>query len=72
MSDVLPTRLGSNLVMKKAQIQLKVKAIEVPNDLLSAEKSSTFIVQAKGPIPVMKDIHPESFYHHNVHVKAVS
>ena len=42
--------------MTKAQIQLKVKAIEVPRDLLSAEKSSTFMVQANGPIPKQKEI----------------
>ena len=48
------TIFGSNLVTKNAQIQLKVKAIEVPKDLNSGENSSTFIVQAKGPIPVRK------------------
>ena len=46
------TKLGSNLVIRKAQVQLKVKAMEVPNDLLSGENSSTFRVQANGPRPV--------------------
>jgi hypothetical protein len=49
----LKTRFGSNLVTMKAQVQLKVKAMEVPNDLHSGENSSTFIVQAKGPIPTI-------------------
>ena len=48
------TRFGSNFVTRKAQIQLKVNAIEVPKDLHSGENSSTFIVQAKGPIPKVK------------------
>ena len=50
------TIFGSNLVTKNAQIQLKVKAMEVPKDLNSGENSSTFIVQAKGPIPIRKKI----------------
>ena len=43
---------------RKAQIQLKVKAIEVPRDLNSGEKSSTFMVQARGPIPKLINTRP--------------
>jgi hypothetical protein len=45
---------GSKRVMRKAQIQLKVKATEVPTDLASAGNSSTLRVHASGPIPKIK------------------